>query len=146
VLFRIHNNAFRLLSIEQQPGEITKYSNIINQLDCSSCCRIVYAPLIATNVGGRTTKTYDLASVSSEHFRWLGKSDFVLIDGPYAEGPCRYGTLAQCRSFLQSGAVFVLDDALREKELFAALNWVKEGIFVEGIYTLGAGIMIGHVP
>jgi hypothetical protein len=81
-----------------------------------------------------------------EHFTWLGKAEFVLIDGPFSEGPCRYGTLPQMRAQLVSGVRFAMDDAFREKELLVGHLWAQEGIVINGVLTLGQGVMVGVVP
>jgi hypothetical protein len=84
--------------------------------------------------------------MSHEHFLWLGKCDFVLIDGPYADGPSRYGTLPHVRDYLMPGARFCLDDALRPKEMLTGHLWAQEGIRVDGILTVGEGLLIGKIP
>jgi hypothetical protein len=76
----------------------------------------------------------------------LGAADLIFVDGPFADGPCRYGTLAQVRSYLAPGARLVLDDALRDKELLTAKLWAQDGVVVEGLITRGQGLMIGRIP
>jgi hypothetical protein len=39
-----------------------------------------------------------------------------------------------------------MDDALREKELVAGAEWARDGIRVEGVVTVGWGVMVGTVP
>jgi hypothetical protein len=147
ILHRIHGtNGFRLLSLDQDPENVERATNRLHGLDGRSSCRIVHVPLTPTVVDGRSTFFYDLDKLDSEHFAWLGKAEFVFIDGPFANGPCRYGTLPKVRAQLTLGARFVMDDALREKELVAGALWAQEGIVVEGVLTLGQGLMVGTVP
>jgi predicted O-methyltransferase YrrM len=147
MLNRIHGaDGFRLLSLDQDPENVARATNRIDGLDGRSSCRVVHVPLTPAIVNDRSTFFYDIEKMDSGHFRWLGKADFVFIDAPYADGPCRYGTLPKVRSYLAPGARFVLDDALREKELTAGALWAQEGIVVEGVHTIGQGMMVGIVP
>jgi len=129
----------------QDPREAERTRDGLRRLDATSfSCRVVCAPLIPAVVDGRATFFYDVR-LCREHFAWLGKAEFVFIDGPFSEGPCRYGTLSRVREHLVPGARFVMDDALREKELAAGALWAREGIVVDGVLTLGEGIMVGSV-
>jgi len=146
LLKQIHGaDGFRLLSLDQDPREAERTRDGLRRLDATSfSCRVVCAPLIPAVVDGRATFFYDVR-LCREHFAWLGKAEFVFIDGPFSEGPCRYGTLSRVREHLVPGARFVMDDALREKELAAGALWAREGIVVDGVLTLGEGIMVGSV-
>jgi hypothetical protein len=146
VLGRIHGpNGFRMLSVEQDTEELERTTRRLNGLGEFHACRVIHAPLMEARIADRPTFFYDLGGSSSD-FAWLGKAEFVLVDGPFAPGPCREGTLSQACTYLRPGARFMMDDALREKELFTGVMWVKKGISVEGVLTLGEGIMIGSVP
>jgi hypothetical protein len=145
-LAKIHGpDGFRLLSVEQDMEELGRTLGRLDQYVGSHSCRVMHAPLMRAVVAERPTFFYDFIE-SSDDFSWMGKAEFVLIDGPFAPGPCREGTLSQVRPHLQSGADFMMDDALREKELFAGALWARSGIAVEGVLTIGEGIMIGHIP
>jgi hypothetical protein len=146
VLTRIHgSDGFRLLSVEQDAGELERTLGRMSKLEGFHSCRVIHAPLVQTLVAERYTFTYDLG-MKSDDWAWLGKAEFILIDGPFAPGPCREGTLSQVRSHVKPGARFMMDDALRGKELLTGALWAQSGISVEGILTLGEGIMIGSVP
>ncbi len=106
----------------------------------------MHVPLTAARVEGRQTFFYDTDSMDSNHFAWLGKAELVFVDGPFAEGPCRYGTLTRVRRQLTPGARFIMDDALRGKELLAGAWWARENISVQGVLTLGQGMMLGSIP
>jgi hypothetical protein len=147
ILHRIYGtDGFRLLSLDQDLSCIGLTLERLQGLDGRSSCRVVHVPLTPAVVDGRSTFFYDLDQLDREHFNWLGKAEFVLIDGPFADGPCRYGTLPKVRAHLAPGARFVMDDALREKELVAGSLWGPEGIVVQGVLTLGQGLMVGIVP
>jgi hypothetical protein len=147
VLQEIHGpDGFKLLSLEQDPDYEARTKNQLCDLGGGLSCRVVHVPLTPALVDGSPTFFYDIQRMDREHFWWLGKADFVLVDGPFSEGPCRYGTLPQVRAWLAPGARFAMDDALRRKELVAGVLWQKEGIEVQGILTLGQGLMIGVVP
>jgi hypothetical protein len=147
LLHRIHGpGGFRVLSLDQDAENVQRASSRLKGLPGESCCRIVHTPLTAATVDGRQTAFYDTDAVDRPHFAWLGKADFVFVDGPYADGPCRYGTIPRVRKHLAAGARFIMDDALRGKELHAGALWARENIQVEGVLTLGQGMMVGVVP
>jgi len=147
LLQRIHGaNGFRLLSLEQDSAEAERTRNCLSTLNGAISCRIVQVPLVPFAVTGRATSSYDIDSISGQHFAWLGKAEFVFIDGPSAEGPSRYEILTRVRPHLVSNAKFAMDDAFREEELLAGSLWELEGIVVEGILTHGKGLMVGKVP
>jgi hypothetical protein len=146
ILHRLHGpDGFRILSLDQDPRFVGLTLERLRGLDGYPCCRVVHVPLTPAVVDGRATVFYDLDHLDRGHFNWLGKAQFVLIDGPFADGPCRYGTLPKVRAQLAPAARFVMDDALREKELAAGALWAREGIVVEGVLTLGPGLMVGRV-
>jgi len=146
ILTRIHGpNGFRVLTLDQEQENVDRTLGRLSGLEGRESCRIVHVPLVPAKVGSRQTSAYDVASVDPRHFEWLGEADFVFVDGPYAEGPCRYGTLPAVRGRLAPGARFVMDDALREKEMFAGRLWAREGIQIDGILTLGQGVMRGSI-
>ena len=147
VLHRLHGtDGFRLLSLEQDAKEVERTIDRLQGLNGRFSSRVVHVPLTPAVVDGRATFFYDIDKIDNEHFAWLGKAEFVLIDGPFSKGPCRYGTLSKVRARLVPGARFAMDDALREKELLVGALWAQEGIVVNGVLTLGQGVMVGTVP
>ncbi len=147
MLQRVHGDeGFRLLSIEQSAIETDRTRRMLAALAGGRSCRVVHVPLKPAVVAGAATSFYDLNGSCDAHFAWLGKTDFVFIDGPAAEGPSRYGTLTGLPPALISGARFAMDDGLREEELIAGRLWAREGIAVDGVLTNGRGILVGRVP
>lgn len=147
VLERIHGPVgFRLLSFEQDVRFLEKTAELMKARPGRTSCRLAHAPLVPGAVAGRATSFYNLAGEAQEHLRWLGKAEFVFIDGPFAKGPCRYATLPAVRGFLAPGASFAMDDGLRGKELLVGSLWEEEGVQVEGVLTMGRGIVVGSVP
>jgi len=147
LLQRLHGpGGYKLLSLEQNPAEAERTSKILNALAGGGSCHVVHVPLIPAVVAGAPTFFYDLNGTCSERFAWLGKADFVFIDGPAAEGPSRYGTLTQVPSNIVAGAKFAMDDGLREEELLTGSLWAQQGIVVDGVLTRGKGLMIGNLP
>lgn len=146
VLSRLHGpDAFRLLSFDQDAGHVQQTRERIRPLPGSACCRVVHVPLIRGTVAGHETQFYDLSKALDEHWRWLGSAEFVFVDGPFAEGPCRYATVPAVREHLESNATFAMDDGLREKELIVGHLWERERINVRGVLAIGNGIMVGSV-
>jgi hypothetical protein len=147
VLNRIYGpTGFRILSLDQDAENVERATKRLEGLEGRTACRIVHAPLKPTMVNDKATSVYDIDQVDPALFAWLGKAEFVFVDGPYAKGPCRYGALPKVRPHLASGARVVLDDALRGEELRAASLWSQDGFLIEGLITLGQGIMLGKVP
>jgi len=145
ILTRLHGpDGFRLLSLDQDLDNVERARSRLVGLPGLASCRIVHVPIIPAVVDGQRTSAYDLETIDAQHLDWLGQAEFVFIDGPYAEGPCRYGTLPKMRPHVKPGARFVLDDALRDKELLTGALWAQEGVRVEGILTLGNGLMVGR--
>jgi len=146
VLQRLHGpTGFRLLSFEQDEKFLQETEKRIQSLPGSESCRVLHAPLAPVMVAGQTTACYEITARVKEHLEWLGKAQFVFIDGPLADGPCRYNTLPAVRSYLAPGVRFAVDDGLREKELFVGSLWEREGIHVDGVLTIGKGIMVGRL-
>lgn len=147
ILEQIHGkDGFRLLSLDQDQKWAAETKVRLAAFDGNGSCRVVHVPVIPSVVAGQGTSVYDVNAIGNADLEWLGRAEFVWIDGPYCEGPGRYGTLHGLRKSLSPGAQFAMDDALRQKELIAGAEWVKEGIIVDGVLSLGWGIMIGRVP
>jgi predicted O-methyltransferase YrrM len=136
---------FRLLSFDQDEGFVRQTKERLQALPGSDCCRVIHVPLMPGMAAGQQTQFYDLSKVLDEHWQWLGGAEFVFIDGPFADGPCRYQTLPAVRDHLLPYAPFAMDDALREKEIVTGVLWEQEGIKVDGVLTVGTGIMVGSV-
>jgi predicted O-methyltransferase YrrM len=144
-LTRLHGpDKFRLLSIDQDAENIERASQRLQSLPGMASCRLVHVPLKPAVVEGIETSHYNFEALDPQHFVWLGKADFVFIDGPFATGPCRYNTLPSVRPHLQPGARFIYDDALRGKGALIARLWDQQGIRVEGVITVGQGFMVGR--
>jgi hypothetical protein len=147
VLERIHgSHGFKLLSIEQDELELKRTIQMLDAYARFSSTRVVQCPLVSGMAGSRPTVFYDLTRIPYDDIRWLGEIEFVLIDGPFGKGPCRYGTVKQIGQYVKPGARFAMDDALREKELFTGYLWSQEGFFIDGIHMVGEGVMTGNFP
>jgi hypothetical protein len=146
VLQQLHGpRGFRLLSFEQDGAYLRETEKRLQALPGSVSCRVIHVPLVPATVEGMATFFYDFSAGVNEYLEWLGKADFVFIDGPFADGPCRYGTLPAVRDHLAPSADFALDDGLRHKELAVGSLWERDGIRIYGVLTIGRGIMVGRV-
>lgn len=144
VLGRMHGlQNFRLLSLDQDVEYAERTRSLIRSSPSRHACRIVHTPLCRASVAGRVTSFYNLRAIP-DALEWVGKSEFVFIDGPFSDGPCRYGTLPMVRPHLARNAHFVMDDAFREKELFAGCLWEKEGFQIDGVVMVGEGLLVGR--
>ena len=73
--------------------------------------------------------------------------ELILIDGP--SGRARWGrfaALADIADLLAPGAIFLLDDALRHREVAILDEWRSRGLVeMEGIFCLGTGLAVGRI-
>lgn len=103
-------------------------------------------PVVPQRIDGFETTCYNLCNADLSSLLRDVEPDFVLIDGPAGEEGCRFGTLPLVKPFLRHGAVFFMDDALRDGEIGIANRWSKYACFnVLGIVWVGYGFLGGTV-
>lgn len=126
-----------VISVEQNAGfvEITQRKLRAARLDA----RLAHCPL-------NTSGEYDLGP------RFLGsvlgplRPEFVLVDGPSGGGTVRAASLLAVLPRLAPGALFVLDDALRDGEIGVARRWALErSVRLQGVRLVGHGLLVGRV-
>ena len=72
--------------------------------------------------------------------------EIVVIDGPAAQDGARFGTLRLIRRYLNSGARFYLDDALRDGEIDIAERWARLPYVPVNVVRLTEnGLLLGEV-
>jgi hypothetical protein len=136
----------RIYSIEQDEKYAKDSKRLIKEYGHEKYVKIIYAPLRVTMVEGIKCYTYDLESMC-QALKGLG-FEYCLIDGPsVSEFDGRFATLPLIKNYVRNGrARFVLDDALRAKELFIAKKW-KQLFYIDihGIVLTRRGLLTGFV-
>jgi hypothetical protein len=105
---------------------------------------VLHAPLVQVAHGGSTHSAYELDGAAlADHI--AGRSVGVaLVDGPAAESGARVTTLPALRPHLREPCWLMLDDALRDGELWAARSWRRSGLIEHPRYVLReGGLMTG---
>jgi predicted O-methyltransferase YrrM len=133
-----------LVSLEQDLLEADRTTKTLARLGLDRIATVVHSPLRAEVVGGRTVSAYD--SDPEALARLTGRSfDLLVIDGPSAEPGSRVATLLNHRSLLSHGAVAIMDDAMRDGELWAGTVWGQEpNIDIDGVLLVDKGLMIAR--
>lgn len=136
-----------VFALEEDARYADETASLLSALRLAAAARVVHVPVRPLRIEGRETRCYGLTDDLLEELLAGTSPDLVLVDGPAVPaGGSRWATLALARSFLQPGARFFLDDALRDDELEVAALWRRSpGIAVEGIHLIGKGILTGRV-
>lgn len=146
-MHEIHEDedSLRVYSVEQSQSHLEKTRKRLIELGLDRIVKFIYAPLERQIIEGIQTECYKI--FSPQHEPLFDRSpDFIVIDGPAAEDGARFGTLPLIKPFLKSGAVWYLDDALRDGELMAISQWTKlTYVKVHGVYLCGKGLATGYV-
>lgn len=133
-----------VVSFEQSSDEASRTMDLLGRHGLGSHAEVVVAPLRMREVEGRYVNAYEFDPDVIDALTGTDKVDLVLVDGPAAESGARFGTLPLIRRFVRPGAVFLLDDALRDGELSAAAGWSRlPYLQVEGILPIEHGILRG---
>lgn len=104
--------------------------------------RLALRPLASTSIGGVPSFSYDV----DEHF-WDGflsatAPGLVFVDGPSGGGMARLATIPSVRPHLKTGALVLLDDALRDDEIAVAGLWKSLGLVRPlGVHLVGHGLL-----
>lgn len=134
-----------LYSIEQDREYIDLTQQALQRLGLDQHVTFLHAPLTTFTYQHKTFNCYDLSSDLLDRIAQR-PIDCVLIDGPSGGGVNRFGTLVQMLPLLRSGAVFLMDDALRTFELEVAHHWRRiSGVYIDGVYLTDRGLLRGHV-
>ena len=134
-----------VLSIEQEIDFAQATSSLLRELKLEKYAKVVYCPLRRQVIEGMETICYDfphevIMILENKH------PDLVVIDGPSGEEGVRFGTLPLVLPFLNPGAWFFLDDALRDGELEIAQQWSHlPKVRIDGIYFIGKGLLVGKI-
>lgn len=124
-----------VISIEQDADHAEATRAMLDDAGLGDAAVVLHAPLVQTD--GRSA--YDLdAELLAGHIagRTVG---IVVVDGPAAEPGARVTTLPALCPHLRAPCPLLLDDALRDGELYAARAWLRDGLIESARYDLAAG-------
>lgn len=134
-----------VVSFEQDEAHAVQTRELLAKVGLAELVAVVIAPLSKQLIEGYSTTCYVLPEDIDRVFGDR-KVDLVLVDGPAAEDGARFGTLPLARRFVRPGAVFVLDDALRDGEMMVARRWRSLAYLdVEGIRIVEKGLLTGVI-
>jgi hypothetical protein len=135
----------RVVSIDQDASYAAQTRELLRQSGLDAYAMVLSAPLCRQEIEGILTTCYELPP----NLRAVldGRTaDVLVIDGPAAQAGARFGTLPLARPYLSRTAAFVLDDGLRDGEIWVAQRWATlPGVRVEGIINLDKGLLVGQV-
>jgi hypothetical protein len=129
-----------VISIEQDAGHAEATRALLEDAGLRDAAVVLHAPLVQRD--GHSA--YDLdPELLAQHIagRTVG---MVVVDGPAAEPGARVTTLPALCPHLASPCPLLLDDALRDGELYAAKTWLRERRIEAPRYDLReGGLMTG---
>jgi predicted O-methyltransferase YrrM len=135
----------RVVSIDQDESYARQTRELLRRSGLDAYAKVVSASLKKQEIEGVLTRCYDIPANLSEVLQGH-KADFVVIDGPAAEAGARFGTLPLARPYLSPSAAFVMDDGLRDGEIWIAHQWATlPGVRVDGIVNIDKGLVVGQV-
>lgn len=111
-----------IYSLEHAIEYLEATRHLLEAHDATENVQLIHAPLVDTDIGGRTYSWYSL----SDHLP--ATIDLLLVDGPPgSSGPlARLPALERLVDRLQPGAVIVLDDTHRDDEREIARSWIRD--------------------
>jgi predicted O-methyltransferase YrrM len=110
-----------ILSLDDDARWAAQTEATIAREKLGSFARVVVAPLVKVEAGGRQSSWYDISSIEAE-----ARFDLIIVDGPPAwrgDELVRLPALYQLRKHLSDQGLLVLDDAARGGEREVARRW-----------------------
>jgi predicted O-methyltransferase YrrM len=139
------NALLRVISIDQDESYAAETRELLRLGGLDTYAKVLSTSLRRQEIEGVMTRCYDMPATLNEVLDGR-TADFVVIDGPAAEAGARFGTLPLARPYLSPSAAFVLDDGLRDGEIWVANRWATlPGVQVDGIVNIDKGLVVGHV-
>ena len=138
-------STFLVVSFEQDERHAADTRQLVEQIGLGRHVVVVFAPLKQQTIEGLVTTCYSMPLDVHRFFN--GRvADLVIIDGPSAESGARFGTLPLVKALVSSAAEFILDDAVRDGELYVAKRWDSlPYIRVDGIRLIERGLLTGAI-
>lgn len=133
-----------IFGIEQDENHAIWVRKILARLGLAHRVEIKVAPLVRQPALGMEVTSYDISQDEMSAFLKGRRPSFVVIDGPFGEGPVRLATLPLVLPYLEKDALVLLDDALRDNELMIIKAWRRLGVRVGGIRPIRSGLAELH--
>ena len=133
-------------SVEQNEWQVEQSRVRLAGLGLADRASIIHAPLTHVRIEGIEAECYGLPSTTLS--AWLGaaRPDLILVDGPSGDGCVRFGTLPLVKDYVNPGASFFLDDALRPEEREVARLWSELPYLGQmELHLRGKGLISGTV-
>jgi hypothetical protein len=124
-----------VVSVEQDASHVEATREMLRDAGLEHAAVVLHAPLVVRD----RHSAYDLdPELLAEHIagRPVG---IAVVDGPAAEAGARVTTVPMLCPHLLEPCQLLLDDALRDGELFAARSWHRAGLIAEPRYDLREG-------
>jgi predicted O-methyltransferase YrrM len=135
----------RLVSLEQDVREAERTGRLLADAGLAEHVALIHARLRPGVVNGKDISAYDIDPATLAELV-SGPFDLVVIDGPSAEAGSRVSTLLTTTSIMRPGAMVIMDDALRDGELWAAKVWAESShVHVLGIELLEKGLLVARM-
>ncbi len=148
-LTELHGDALApyVFAVEEDPSYARKTLEQLERLGLAGSARIEVVPLGEQVIAGRHTVCYTLSTQALAALLEDRTPDLIIVDGPALnEGVSRFGTLCLAQPALRRPARFLLDDALRDRELAIARYWERlAGVHIEGVQLVGKGLLAGTI-
>lgn len=136
----------RIVSVEQDAKFAKKTLDLLKKFNLDSYAEIIVSPLREQMRHGKQIQQHDFDDIAPQLVDF--KADLVLIDGPCAPPGSRVHVMEELleRNLVADKARFLMDDALRDGELWAACCWHSlPEVAVNGIRWVGKGFLDGTV-
>jgi hypothetical protein len=133
-----------VVSVEQDAEHAAATREMLEEAGLGEAAVVLHAPLAPLTYDGASRSAYQLEpGWLAEHVRGRPVG-VVVVDGPAAESGARVTTLPALRPLLRDPCWLMLDDALRDGELYAARSWRRDGIVARPRYVMHeGGLMTG---
>ena len=138
------NEQTRVFSVEQNQWQIDWTRERLRAHHLENMVELLHAPLNKQTFFDVEAEFYhfsDFCLIALER----ANPDWILVDGPAGDDLVRYGTLAQLEKLVSAGAIWFLDDAMRDEERAVLQAWMRLPFLkVEGTYPVGKGLARGR--
>lgn len=128
-----------VISVEQDAEHAAATRAMLAAAGLAEAAQVLHAPLVRRPYDGAERPSYDLdGDVLASHIggRAVG---IALVDGPAAEAGARVTTVPMLCPHLSAPCPLLLDDALRDGELYAARSWQRSGMLERPRYDMREG-------
>jgi hypothetical protein len=129
----------RVVSVEQDGAHVEATRGMLADAGLADAAVVLHAPLVSVEHDGVARSAYDLDPELLAHHIGGRAVGVAVVDGPAAETGARVTTAPALRPHLRGPCWLMLDDALREGELYAARWWHDHGLIERPRYVLREG-------